>query len=108
MRHAHSAVMRALLVLALLGISESAFAQNTEFERLDRNRDGYISRIEALVDPEISKRFAQFDADKDRLLSSAEYRTAREDIERRVREDAALSARVREALTGERGLPWKG
>ena len=109
--------MRALFVLVSLLISAAAYAQRgepgggpraAEFSALDRNADGFVTRIEALAAPEIHKRFAQFDANKDRQLSLAEYFAAREDMDRRAAEDAVLTARVKAALIAERGLPWTG
>jgi hypothetical protein len=110
--------MRAFLIAAFLASSATALAQPgsgepgggpraAEFAKLDRNGDGYVTRIEALADPEIHKRFAQFDANKDKQLSFAEYLSAREDIDKRVQQDAALAARVRAALIAERGIPSK-
>jgi len=110
--------MRALLIAAVLASNASALAQPgsgepgggpraVEFAKLDRNGDGYVTRIEALADPEIHKRFAQFDANKDKQLSLAEYLSAREDIDKRVQQDATLTARVRAALIAERGIPSK-
>jgi hypothetical protein len=97
--------MRALLFIALLASSTAAGAQSADFAALDRNADGYLTRLEALIDPEIAKRFAQFDLDKDRRLSQAEYLAAREDNQRRALRDAALTARVREALMAASGIP---
>jgi hypothetical protein len=110
--------MRALLIAVVLASSASVLAQPgsgepgggaraAEFAKLDRNGDGYVTRIEALADPEIHKRFAQFDANKDKQLSLAEYLGAREDMDKRASEDAALTARVKAALTAERSIPWK-
>jgi len=99
--------MRALLLVVFLAASTATCAQASEFAALDRNGDGYLTRIEAIADPEIAKRFAQFDADKDRQLSPAEYRAAREDNERRAARDAALAARVKEALVAATGIPSK-
>ena len=110
--------MRALLIAVVLASSASVLAQPgsgepgggpraAEFAKLDRNGDGYVTRIEALADPEIHKRFAQFDANKDKQLSLAEYLSAREDIDKRVQQDATLTARVRAALIAERGIPSK-
>jgi len=99
--------MRALLFVAFLAASTEACAQSPEFAALDRNGDGFLTRIEAIAEPEIAKRFAQFDADKDRRLSPAEYRAAREDNERRAVRDAALAARVKDALVAASGLPSK-
>jgi hyperosmotically inducible periplasmic protein len=110
--------MRALLVLALMLASATALAQQTasdappfppapsgDFTLLDRNRDGYISRIEAQADKEVAKRFAYFDIDNDGRLSDAEYAMVREDIEKRVLRDAVITARVKAALLAERGIP---
>ena len=111
--------MRALLFALTLAFNSDAFAQpgsgepgggprSAQFAALDRNGDGYVTRIEALGEQEIHKRFAQFDANKDRQLSLAEYLAAREDIDKRAQDDAALTARVKAALIAERGIPWTG
>ena len=109
--------MRASIFTIALAFSSAAFAQPgsgepgggaraAKFATLDRNGDGYVTRIEALGEQEIHKRFAQFDANKDRQLSLAEYLAAREDIDKRAQNDAALTARVKAALIAERGIPW--
>jgi len=96
--------MRALLLgLSLLG-SGTALAQSADFVVLDRNRDGYLSRIETLPAPEIYKRFAQFDSDRDKQLSPVEYAAARADDEKRAQRDAALAERVKAALGAERAI----
>ena len=109
--------MRALLIAALLASSAATYGQRgepgggpraAEFSALDRNRDGYVTRIEALADQEIHRRFAQFDLNKDRQLSLGEYLAAREDMDKRMQQDAALTARVKAALIAERGIPWTG
>ncbi len=106
--------MRALLIAALVASSAASHAQvgepgggarAAEFAALDRNRDGHVTRVEALADPEIYKRFAQFDSNKDRQLSLAEYLAAREENDKRMQADAALTARVKAALIAERGIP---
>lgn len=99
--------MRTLLLAAVLALAPAACAQAAEFGELDRNADGYLSRTEAAADPEIAKRFAQFDSDKDRRLSPAEYLAAREDNERRALRDAELTVRVKEALLAASGLVSK-
>jgi osmotically-inducible protein OsmY len=109
--------MRALFLAFALAISPAAFAQPgsgepgggaraAQFTALDRNAEGYVTRIEALGEQEIHKRFTQFDANKDRQLSLAEYLSAREDIDKRAQSDAVLTARVKAALIAERGIPW--
>ena len=97
--------MRAPLFLSLLAASSAALAQPAGFAALDRNGDGNLSRVEALADQEIYKRFTQFDLDGDRQLSHAEYLAARGDNERRAQLDAALTARVKAALSAEHSLP---
>ena len=96
--------MRALLLVAFLSFGAAARAQPHDFASLDRNGDGYLTRIEAAADADIAKRFSQFDADKDRRLSETEYGAARAESEQQARRDAALTARVREALAAARGI----
>src|SRR5688500_8830511 len=96
--------MRTLVIAATLFSSATALAQSNDFSTPDRNRDGYLSRIEALGAPEIYKRFAQFDTDTDKRLSPAEYTAARADNDKRVQRDAALTARVKAALVAERAI----
>jgi len=109
--------MRALLFIIVVLLTPGALAQPgsgepgggpraADFARLDRNGDGFVSRIEALADAEVHKRFVQFDANKDRQLSLAEYLSIREDNDKRAQQDAALTARVKAALIAERSLPW--
>jgi hypothetical protein len=96
--------MRALLILTLLAASAAARAQPVDFAALDVNADGFLSRREVAANPELAKRFAQFDADKDRRWSPAEHAAARDENDRRAVRDAALTARVRAALVAESGI----
>jgi hyperosmotically inducible periplasmic protein len=105
--------IRACLTLLLTLLSAAASAQYTgeantqraDFAALDRNRDGYISKVEALANPEIQKRFAAFDQDRDARLSEAEYAAAMEDNEKRILSDSIITARVKAALLAEKGIP---
>lgn len=105
--------MRASIALLLLLLSAGALAQTAvelpgpraDFVALDRNRDGSISKVEALGNPEVQKRFAAFDMDKDGLLSESEYALAMEDNERRILHDSLITARVKAALLAEKGIP---
>jgi BON domain/EF hand len=106
--------IRACLPVLLMLLSAVASAQeytgeaNTQrpdFVALDRNRDGYISKVEALANPEVQKRFAAFDQNRDGQLSEAEYAAAMEDNEKRILSDAIITARVKAALLAEKGIP---
>jgi BON domain-containing protein/EF hand domain-containing protein len=107
--------IRASLPLVFMLLSAAASAQqqytgepNTQrpdFAALDRNRDGYISKVEALANAEVQKRFAAFDQDGDGRLSEAEYAAAMEDNEKRVLADSIITARVKAALLAEKGIP---
>lgn len=105
---------RFLLAIALL-LSTAAAAQvpghptpaapSADFVALDRSRDGQISKVEALGNPEIHKRFAASDLDRDGMLSEAEFGLALEDNQKRILHDSAITARVKAALLAERGIP---
>ena len=108
--------MRAFITLLSLLASTAALAQNTgevttlpgpraDFVALDRNRDGYISKVEALANPEVHKRFAAFDRDRDGRLSEAEYAAVMEDNDKRIFDDSIITARVKAALLAEKGIP---
>jgi Ca2+-binding EF-hand superfamily protein len=76
-----------------------------DFVALDRNRDGTISKVEALANPEVQKRFAAFDADRDGVLSEAEFAAAMDDNQKRILHDSIITARVKAALLAEKGIP---
>ena len=108
--------MRSLLIFAATLLKQAtAFAQGSgepggdalrnEFMLLDRNRDGTISRVEALANQDVLKRFGNFDADRDGRLSEEEFAALREDVARQALADAAITARVKAALLAERGIP---
>jgi len=103
--------MKIRAALSLLLFCQSAWAQYSEeppradFIALDRNRDGYISKVEALANPEVQKRFTAFDHDRDGRLSETEYAGAMEDNQRRILQDSVITARVKAALLAEKGIP---
>lgn len=107
--------MRARLLTGVLMLStasvlaqgggQSVSALDADFIALDRNRDGLISRVEALGNAEIQKRFTVFDGDKDGRLSEQEYRLAVEDNNRRILHDSTITARVKAALLAAKGIP---
>ena len=108
--------LRAILAALLTLIGSAAWAQYSgeaepprttrpDFVALDRNRDGSISKVEALANPEVQKRFAAFDQDRDGLLSEAEHASAMLDNEKRILLDSVITARVRAVLLAEKGIP---
>lgn len=66
---------------------------SAEFKRLDTDGDGYISRTEALKDPEVVRTFRRADANKDGRLDLDEYATAHT-LSRAERPNEYLKARV--------------
>lgn len=98
--------MRLCLAIATILASASALAQSSaDFVALDRNRDGHISKVEALANPEVHKRFSAFDTDKDGRLTEAEYASVMEDNQKRILHDTAITARVKAALLADRDIP---
>jgi hypothetical protein len=51
----------------------SATTNRMGFDRLDKNRDGFVSRDEAKDAPELNTRFSELDKDNDGKLSREEY-----------------------------------
>lgn len=60
-------------LLAGMLAAPAAFANNMEWNQLDTDSDGMLSREEAMSDTTLSSNFAQADSDRDGMLSSAEY-----------------------------------
>src|SRR5438067_2175475 len=68
------------------------------FNKLDRNNDGYLSRVEAAKNPQLAKNFKAADKNGDGKLSRAEYlavmtkkdlRSAKEKVTKSDRDAAA-------------------
>jgi len=51
-------------------------SDDSTFAKLDKNKDGYISKAEAMADARLSKDFAKFDLNNDGKLNRAEYLAA--------------------------------
>ena len=44
-----------------------------KFEKLDKNKDGFLTRAETAIDPALWSRFVGYDQDKDGKLTRSEY-----------------------------------
>ena len=58
-------------------VSNATRSEDSGFARLDKDRDGYISKSEAASDKKLSQDFSRFDKNHDGKLNRAEYLAAR-------------------------------
>jgi hyperosmotically inducible protein len=107
--------MKAKAILLLLGfLSVGAFAQNAQqektplFVKLDKNKDGYVSRAEARADKGVAKFFDKADANHDGRLDEDETIKARNmaDSEKAGQyiDDSAITTKVKSALLAKKGI----
>lgn len=79
------------------------------FNRLDTNKDGFVSRKEAEADADVARLFGKADTNKDGKLSEDELvkARAREDREKAAQyaSDSAITTKVKAALLAEKGIP---
>ncbi len=65
------------ILFALPVFSASSFAIsdsiNSQFKKIDRNKDGFLTRSEASIDPALWSKFVSYDQDKDGRLTLSEY-----------------------------------
>jgi Ca2+-binding EF-hand superfamily protein len=92
-------VAAALALVVGVGYAEDKVGKDANdpgFNALDKNNDGYLSRIEAAANPTLSKRFKEADKNGDGKLSRSEYlmvmtkqdaKTAKNKIERAIDPD---------------------
>lgn len=80
-------------------------ADNPKFDKLDRNRDGVLTRDEVRHIKDYARPFIEADANKDGKLDPAEFVTAESIHDRIVTgkyvEDSVLTAKVKAALLKE-------
>lgn len=105
-----TAALSAMLVGALPVAAEvtakpaagSAAATDPMFQRLDTDRDGYVSRIEATRQPRFMDAFREGDDDHDQRLSPDEFVKARSNYDRQrasaYAADSLITTKVKAAL----------
>ena len=57
-------------------VSNMSRSDDSGFAKLDKNKDGYISKAEAKGEPTLSKGFAKWDMNNDGKINRAEYLAA--------------------------------
>src|SRR2546421_11204730 len=58
-------------------VSNATRSEDSTFAKLDANKDGYITKIEAASDTALARDFDKFDLNHDGKLNRAEYLAAR-------------------------------
>lgn len=81
---------------------------NADFVRLDKNKDGYVSRDEAAKDKKISSNFSKFDENKDGKLTEDEFIKLQSTMSRAKAvayvDDSTLTTKVKAALLKAQGM----
>lgn len=105
-----------LLVFATLSATAGAQASsadpkrtpNPDFVRLDKNKDGFVSRNEAAKDKKISSNFSKFDENKDGKLTEDEFIKLQSTMSRAKAvayvDDSTLTTKVKAALLKAKGM----
>jgi hypothetical protein len=57
-------------------VGNATRSDESGFAKLDKNKDGYISKAEAKAEPELSKNFDKWDLNNDGKINRAEYLAA--------------------------------
>src|ERR1041384_177096 len=57
-------------------VGNATRSDDSTFAKLDKNKDGYISKAESMGDARLAKDFAKFDLNNDGKLNRAEYLAA--------------------------------
>ena len=57
-------------------VANASRSENSGFAKLDKDKDGYISKAEAKANAELAKNFAKWDMNNDGKLNRAEYLAA--------------------------------
>ena len=81
---------------------------NADFVRLDKNKDGFVSRNEAAKEKKISRNFSKFDGNKDGKLTEDEFTKLQSTVARAKAveyvDDSTLTTKVKGALLKAKGI----
>jgi hypothetical protein len=80
-------------------------ADDPGFNKLDRNNDGYLTRIEAAKNPYLAKNFKAVDKNGDGKLSRTEYLSAMTKKDLRTAKEKVVGNKDRSAATGSSSKP---
>lgn len=99
----------ALALLPAMALSQEVHSQKSpDFVKLDRNRDGFLSREEAKADARAAKFFGQADMNHDGRLNEDEWLKARSMADRQKAgeyvDDSTITAKVKSALLAKKGV----
>ena len=111
-------MLRTAFLAAIAAFTLSAHAQpsldaagrqpDVTFNRLDTNKDGFLTRAEAKADKDVARIFSKADTNKDGKLTEDEFVKARskEDREKAAQytSDSAITTKVKTALLAEKGI----
>src|ERR1700704_4237393 len=77
-------------------VGNATRSDESGFAKLDKNKDGYISKLEAKGEPELAKNFDKWDLNNDGKLNRAEYLAAM------AKEDTGnVAGKVKDKITGK-------
>lgn len=103
-----SAALAAGTMLAAGALAQSEGPKDPLFLKLDKNKDGYVSRGEAAGSGDISRMFGKADANRDGRLDEDEFTKAQSMIQMEkagaYTDDAAITAKVKAALLQAKGV----
>jgi hypothetical protein len=78
-------------------VGNATRSDDSGFAKLDKNKDGYISKLEAKAEPELAKNFDKWDLNNDGKINRAEYLAAM------AKEDAVkLKDKVSDKVSGDK------
>jgi osmotically-inducible protein OsmY len=104
-----TAVLCAGSALAQQSTEQPSAQPSFEFARLDKNKDGFLSRQEAQANKNVAALFDRADTNKDGRLSEDELTRARAAQDREKADqyssDAAITTKVKAELLTEKGVP---